>query len=278
MTNKSSDLVSIIIPVYNASLYLRATIDSVISQSHSNWELFLVNNCSTDGSAAIIDDYCSKDSRIRRLDTEFNTGGPSAPRNLGASIANGQFLAFLDSDDCWKVEKLALQLKFMNETQADMVHCGAVLIDGSSNEIGQLNHFKKYRRLKYLVGNRLALFLNNPIIVSSSLIRESVYIKFRENKDVEAMEDWFLWLELHLAGKKIKMLNKNLLDYRVHNGSLTNSLGEVMSRRGFTIFTLLVIEGKIGLGRFWLVCTFQVVKILRLRFLSKLRNLIVNFG
>lgn len=275
MPKKSSDLVSIIIPVYNASLYLRATIDSVINQSHRNWELFLVNNCSTDGSTAIIDDYCSKDSRIRRLDTEFNTGSPGAPRNLGASVANGQFLAFLDSDDCWKTEKLALQLDFINETQADMVHCGAVLIDGSSNEVGELNHFKKYRRLKYLAGNHLALFLNNPIIVSSSLIRESAYIKFRENKDVGAMEDWFLWLELHLAEKKILMLNRNLLDYRVHGASLTNALGEVMSRRGFTIFTLLLVEGKIGLGKFWLVCTFQVVKILRLRFLSKLRDFIV---
>jgi teichuronic acid biosynthesis glycosyltransferase TuaG len=269
MTNKSSDLVSIIIPVYNASLYLRETIDSVISQSHSNWELFLVNNCSTDGSAAIIDDYCFKDSRILRLDTEFNTGGPSVPRNLGASIANGQFLAFLDADDCWKLEKLALQLEFMNETQADIVHCGASIINSASQQIGNRNNFKKFKYIDLFLGQSNTLMIFNPIILSSALLKNTPEVLFREDSQFHAIEDWLLWIELSLRGKKIRMNTGNLLSYRIHDNSASSLDGEKQYLKGFYLYSLLLVENKINLSKFLVLSVFHVIRIFKYRILGR---------
>lgn len=107
-------LVSIVTPVYNAERFINETIDSVMAQTYDNWELILVDDCSSDNSAAIIDEYVKKDSRVKYIKNKENSGA-AVSRNAGIEMAKGQYVAFVDSDDVWKPEKLEKQLAFMKK-------------------------------------------------------------------------------------------------------------------------------------------------------------------
>lgn len=107
--------ISIITPCCNAQKYLTQTIESVLAQTWQNWELLIVDDCSTDGSAAIIKEYSEKDSRIKCFRTESRTGSPALPRNIGIENAGGRYIAFLDSDDLWQPEKLEKQIRVFQE-------------------------------------------------------------------------------------------------------------------------------------------------------------------
>ncbi len=111
MTNNK--LVSIIMPVYNDEQYLHSSIQSVLSQSYQDWELLIVDDCSTDSSVQIIRQYCQQDKRIRSYRTQHASGSPTKPRNIGVEYAQGRFIAFLDSDDEWLPEKLENQVALM---------------------------------------------------------------------------------------------------------------------------------------------------------------------
>ena len=102
--------VSVIMPCHNGEKYLRHALDSVLAQTFQDWELLIVDDGSTDGSTAIAEEYCAKDSRIRLLHTECSTGKPATPRNVGIEAAQGRFIAFLDCDDQWLPDKLEHQL------------------------------------------------------------------------------------------------------------------------------------------------------------------------
>lgn len=107
-------LVSIIIPVYNAEDFLIETIESVQAQTYKNWELLLVDDCSTDSSGDLIEAKAKEDDRIKYIKLEKNSGA-AVTRNIGLSEASGRYVAFLDSDDIWKPEKLERQLNFLAE-------------------------------------------------------------------------------------------------------------------------------------------------------------------
>lgn len=104
--------VSIITPSYNSAQYIGRTIDSILKQTYENWELLIIDDCSTDQSRAVIQQYVKQDSRIKLLCLEQNSGAAVA-RNTGIEQATGRFIAFLDSDDTWHPEKLEKQLNFM---------------------------------------------------------------------------------------------------------------------------------------------------------------------
>ena len=109
-------LVSVVMPVYNAQATMRRSIESVLEQSHRNIELILVNDGSKDGSPAIMDDYAARDPRVVAIHQA--NGGVAAARNRGLQAARGSHVAFLDSDDWWTPDKLALQLDHMQRTGA----------------------------------------------------------------------------------------------------------------------------------------------------------------
>lgn len=98
-----NDLVSIIMPSYNTAQYIAETIQSVINQTYQNWELIIVDDCSTDNTDIVIGEI--KDPRIRYIKNEKNSGA-AVSRNRALREANGRWVAFLDSDDLWKPEKL----------------------------------------------------------------------------------------------------------------------------------------------------------------------------
>lgn len=107
-----SDLVSIIMPSYNTGKFIAESINSVLAQTYTNWELIIVDDCSTDNTDAIVASF--NDSRIQYMKNEVNSGA-AVSRNKALKIAKGKWIAFLDSDDLWLPEKLEKQIKFMKE-------------------------------------------------------------------------------------------------------------------------------------------------------------------
>jgi len=110
----STPLISIIIPTYNAEKYFLCTIQSVLNQTYQNWEMIIVDDCSSDNTFELALKFTTTDSRIKVFKLEKNSG-PAIARNMAIESAQGRYIAFLDSDDLWLPEKLEKQIKFMQE-------------------------------------------------------------------------------------------------------------------------------------------------------------------
>ena len=110
---------SIIMPLYNCSYYLKQAINSIHSQSYDDWELIIVDDCSTDNSLNIAKAFAKKDCRIKVIGLKQNIGAANA-RNVAIEAAQGRFIAFLDSDDIWNSQKLQKQINFMIKNDVDI--------------------------------------------------------------------------------------------------------------------------------------------------------------
>lgn len=113
--NTELPLVSIITPCFNAESTISQTIESVLAQTYRNWEMLIIDDGSTDGSIELIKEYKSQDNRIKLLKTQYPSGSPSKPRNIGIDYAKGTYVAFLDSDDLWMPEKLEKQVAHLKK-------------------------------------------------------------------------------------------------------------------------------------------------------------------
>ena len=117
-------LISIIMAAYNAEKTIEQTINSVLNQTYSNFELLVVDDCSKDGTARIIKKFMSKDSRVRLISNAKNSG-VSYTRKHGLDEAKGSWIAILDSDDAWMPEKLEKQIARQKQTSADLLFTGS---------------------------------------------------------------------------------------------------------------------------------------------------------
>ena len=133
-------MISIVTPCYNAGNYISHAIDSVLNQSFQDWEMLIVDDCSSDGSYQIIESYASKDLRIKCFKTDEPSGSPSIPRNIGLDNAKGEYIAFLDADDIWLPDKLEKQLQFMDANGFSFVY----------SDYEKINHLgvRKHRLVK----------------------------------------------------------------------------------------------------------------------------------
>lgn len=130
-------LVSIITPNWNCAKYISETIRSVQAQTYRNWEMIIVDDCSTDNSELVVKPYCDMDSRIRLLKNERNSGA-AVSRNYALCEAKGRWIAFLDSDDLWAPDKLEKQLEFMTRNGYHFSYTEYREIDDISAETGVL--------------------------------------------------------------------------------------------------------------------------------------------
>lgn len=121
-------LVSVITPVFNGARFIRETLDSVCAQTHADWELICVDDCSSDNSCEIVQSYADKDSRIRLIRLEVNSGAAVA-RNAAIEAARGRYIAFLDSDDIWLPYKLEVQLEYMQTNNVPFCYSAYARID-----------------------------------------------------------------------------------------------------------------------------------------------------
>ena len=133
------DLISIVVPVYNAERFLDDTIKTVQDQTYDNWELILVNDCSKDNSVEVIKKHMKKDKRIKLFLQEKN-GGAALARNRGVEEASGRYLCYLDADDKWANDKLEKQLKFMQEHECEFSFTSYQFADENAVPNGSIVH------------------------------------------------------------------------------------------------------------------------------------------
>lgn len=209
--------ISVVMPAYNGERTIGQAIDSVIAQTFEEWELLVVNDRSKDHTKEIILDYAGKDARIRYVENEKNLG-VSLTRNKGVSLARGQWIAFLDSDDAWEKEKLEEQVKII-EGGARFVFTGSAFM----NEAGQ--------RLKYCMNIPETVtfreLLKQNVISCSSVVVEKALLEKYPMAQGNIHEDYAVWLRILRAEKiSAKGIDKPLLVYRVSAGSKSGNKGK----------------------------------------------------
>ena len=144
--------ISIITPAYNAENYLCETIESVQKQSFEDWELIIVDDCSTDNTSVVANDYAKKDSRIKVIKAPKN-GGVAAARNIGLENATGDYIAFVDSDDLWKADKLEKQLAFMKEKGCVLSYTDFQKFNTTDGSLGKVMRCPKRMRANDILKN-----------------------------------------------------------------------------------------------------------------------------
>lgn len=204
--------VSIITPAYNCEKFISKTIESVLSQTYPHWEMIVVNDCSSDTTGQIAQKYASYDKRIKYIKLEYNSGAAVA-RNVAMSMAKGQYIAFLDSDDLWLPDKLSTQIKFMQDNNYKFSCTDYEQIDESGNPLGKI--IKCREKADY---NRV--LLDCPIGNSTVMYDVSQLGKF-EVPDIRKRNDDALWLKMLKKEKYIYGLNQILTQYRIRKDSIS---------------------------------------------------------
>ncbi len=211
--------VSVIIPTYNSSKYINECIESALNQTIKPLEIIVVDDGSTDDTESILKEYIGQ-NKITYIKKE--NGGPASARNKGVSLANGDYIAFLDADDIWTKTKLEEQLIMAVTKNADIVHTGRFFI--SENKQQKKDTIRIKDSLSYLIKN-------NYIVNSSVLIKKEIIKKymFSELGDMFAVEDYFLWLNLKSLVYKFIHIDKPLVGYRIHKNQISqDALGNTI--------------------------------------------------
>lgn len=218
--NEGRPKVSVVMPAYNASQYITATIDSVLKQSEPDWELIVVDDCSTDDTRDMVGKLAKADPRIRLVALEMNFGGPAGPRNVGVREAQSDLVAFLDSDDIWHPEKLKIQLGAVKDVSSAFI-CSSMKDFTDESRL----HFEPVAKLDADKISYWRQSVRAQIPTSSVLVSKALLLKtpFREEPAYKAVEDYHCWLRiLQLVGHCVK-LRAPLLCYRKSEGQISGS-------------------------------------------------------
>lgn len=213
---KKQELVSIITPVYKCESLIKETIECVINQSYKNWEMILVDDCSPDNSAKIVKEYAKKDNRIKYIKLDKNSGAAIA-RNKALEKAKGRFIAYLDSDDLWKKDKLEKQVDFMikNNCAFCCTDYEKIKEDGTSlNKIIKIPKIVNYN-----------LYLRNTIIqtVGVMIDIEKTGKELLVMPNIRRRQDAATWCQILKAGFNCYEVPENLSYYRVVTNSLSSN-------------------------------------------------------
>jgi glycosyltransferase involved in cell wall biosynthesis len=218
------ELVSVIMPAYNAAQYIAESIDSVRAQTYKNWELIVVDDGSTDATAEVVRKYCALDARVKYIYQE--NARQSRARNNGIAHSCGSYIAFLDSDDIWFVDKLHLQMQVLANKSVDLVFGEACSFQEKFDEnatkqllgAGQ-GIYKGIKGLKaFLAKNQIPTL---TVVVSREALTKVA--SFTEDSRFPNAEDYHLWLKLLLEGATFVGMPAILGAYRMHAASISNS-------------------------------------------------------
>jgi len=208
-----SELVSIITPSYNCSRFIADTIASVLSQSYVDWEMIIVDDRSIDNSVEIIERIIGDNPKIRLIKLETNVGSAQS-RNAALDVANGRFIAFLDSDDIWYPNKLEKQVAFMLKRKAPISFTSYELIDENATSKNHIIHsVKKLTQIDYLK--------NTIIGFSTSMIDTEMVSNSFRMRDIRTRQDASLWITLLGRGYIAQGIDEVLMKYRVHSQSIS---------------------------------------------------------
>jgi teichuronic acid biosynthesis glycosyltransferase TuaG len=209
-----NDLISIITPSYKSKRFISQTIDSVLAQIYQNWEMIIVDDVSPDNSNEIIKEYCKKDSRIKLIKLEKNSG-PAVARNRAIEEANGRYIAFLDADDLWMPEKLEKQLAFMTQNNYELTYTNYETMNEEGENLN--NTVVSPKRLNYqelLKSNKIGCL---SAIYDTKRIGK-VYMSLMKKR-----QDYGLWLKILKKVDYAYNVNEVLGTYRIMSHSVSSN-------------------------------------------------------
>ena len=216
------DLVSIVVPVYNSEKFIRETINTVKQQTYTNWELLLVNDCSTDNSKKIIQEY-EEDERIKLIDLKENSGAAIA-RNEGIKQAGRKYVAFLDADDLWIREKLEKQINFMKQNNYAFTFSGYEFANEKGIGTGKVVH------VPHKINYRQAL--KNTTISTCAVVLdvEKLGKDLIKMPNIRRGQDTATWWKILKAGNEAYGLDECLFLYRRTNNTLSSNKIKALKR------------------------------------------------
>ena len=209
-------------PCYNAANYISQSIESVINQTYTNWELIIVDDGSTDNSKSICHSYLCRDNRIRYIYQENSK--QAIARNKGITKANGELIAFLDADDLWLPQKLEVTLNQFDLNQFDLIFTNSFYTDSIMIDL-KCQNYSKMGIIKntYFGKNGIISFLEgNKIPILTAIVKKTCLLKVNgfDSTCVPA-EDYDLWIRLLKNGYKLQSIEHALAIYRIHENSAT---------------------------------------------------------
>lgn len=217
-----SELVSIVMPSYNTGRFIAESIRSVMAQTYTNWELIIVDDCSTDNTKEILSLHCLCEERsdeaihngckIRVLQNVTNSGA-AVSRNLALREARGKYIAFLDSDDLWAPDKLEKQIRFMEENGYDFTYTKYNEIDENGSALGVVvggpAHIGKTGMFNYCWPGCLTVMYNRKVVGDIQIA------------DIKKNNDYAMWLKI-ISKAKCHLLPEVLASYRKRTGSISH--------------------------------------------------------
>ncbi len=223
-TQTANNCISVIVPMHNAQAFILQTIACVVNQTYRDFELLLVDDASTDGTVALVQQYLQEnpDPRIRLLCLPANCGAANT-RNAGLAAATGRYIAYLDADDLWVLQKLQKTLAFLKEKAAAFVFTGYEFADEAGEGTG------KIVRVPAQITYRQAL-KNTTIFTSTVLFdTEKISKETLQMPDVKS-EDTALWWKVLRGGVTAYGLDENLVRYRRAGASLSSNKAAAVAR------------------------------------------------
>ncbi|EJS49437.1 TPA: glycosyltransferase family 2 protein [Bacillus thuringiensis] len=209
----NQSLVSIITPSYNASSFIKETIQSVQSQTYTNWEMIIIDDVSKDNTCELIKEEIKKDNRIRLIELQENCGAAIA-RNTGINNARGKYAAFLDSDDLWLPEKLEKQLTFMENNDVAFSFTGYQIMNQDGTLTDKIVHVPE--KINY---NGL---LKNTIIGCLTVMLDIEKLGKVQMPNIRTRQDTATWLKILRQGHYAYGLDEVLSKYRKVENSISS--------------------------------------------------------
>lgn len=232
MDSTKQPLITVVMPNYNGQRFVEQAIDSVLAQTYTNFELIVVDDCSTDASLQLVEKKAAGDSRIRVIAMDHNSGVANV-RNTGIREAKGEYIALLDNDDLWTPDKLERQLAIA-EKGAEIVYCSYDFIDENGCPIHKPFIVPKETNFEKMLSSSV-------ISCSTSFIRADLMKAHPFNQGFYH-EDYALWMELLRVCPTASGDQKVLMHYRLVSGSRSNKKGNAAKERWNTYRNALNLD------------------------------------
>lgn len=246
-------------PTYNSAEFVGESIEAIIAQTHSNWELLVTDDCSTDNTREIVEQYANSDSRVRLLRLEKNSGAGVA-RNNSIKEASGDYIAFCDSDDVWKPEKLAVQLSYMVKNNVDVCY-GSYLMQDENGNITGINICRRVTTESAIKRDNT---MGNLTVIYNAAKLGKVYFP-----TIRKRQDWALNILLLQMCKEAHGIIEPIAKYRVRSNSLSRNKTSLFKYNVMVYRTILHCNPVTAWLRFFFVfAPSHLYKLLRLRIIN----------
>ncbi|MFN5026311.1 MAG: glycosyltransferase family 2 protein [Bacteroidota bacterium] len=273
--SSNSPVVSVILPCYNAEMYIPETLSSILNQTFSRFECLVIDDASTDRTCTLVDSIAMHDERVVLIKKEKNTGYTES-LNMGIRLARGKYIARMDADDLAMPERLEKQVAYM-EANPDCVVCGTAykLHHNGFTIYPPVSHHEIMLGMMY--GN---VFCHPSILMRTSVLAENGLLY---DTNYEPSEDYDMWVRLSRYGK-LANLPDVLLSYRLHLSSVSSSRSLIQKKKAEDIrlayirTRLILFTGSwvVHVNRFWFSVILLVESVFnrKVSFTSALRKVI----